>query len=130
MRSMVEGAQRKQEETMDLRFTEEEIAFRDEVRSFFRENVPDDIRNKMVDGEHMGKADFVRWTRILHAKGWGAPHWPAEYGGTGWGAMKQYIFLEELQKYPAPAPLAFGVNMVGPVIYTFGNAAQKKRYLP
>ncbi|MGE3306082.1 MAG: pimeloyl-CoA dehydrogenase large subunit [Rhizobiaceae bacterium] len=115
---------------MDLRFTPDEIAFRDEVRSFFRENVPADIRDKLVDGEHIDRDDFVRWTRILHAKGWGAPHWPVEFGGTGWGPMQQYIFLEELQKHPAPAPLAFGVNMVGPVIYTFGNEAQKQRYLP
>jgi pimeloyl-CoA dehydrogenase large subunit len=126
----VNGEKEEREDFMDLRFTEEEIAFREEVRSFFRQNVPADIRDKMIDGEHMGKDDFVRWTRILNEKGWGATHWPVEYGGTGWGPMQQYIFLEELQKYPAPPPLAFGVNMVGPVIYTFGNAAQKKRYLP
>ena len=115
---------------MDLRFTDEENAFREEVRSFFRDNLPDDIRAKMIDGEHLDKPDFVRWTKILNAHGWGVPHWPEEHGGTGWGPMKQYIFLEELQKYPAPQPLAFGVNMVGPVIYTFGNQAQKQRFLP
>jgi pimeloyl-CoA dehydrogenase large subunit len=58
------------------------------------------------------------------------PHWPVEYGGTGWSPVQQYIFLEELQGFPAPAPLAFGVNMVGPVIYTFGNDEQKARFLP
>ena len=81
-------------------------------------------------GITLTKEEYVACTRTLNAKGWGAPHWPVEYGGTGWGPMKQYIFLEELQRYPAPQPLAFGVNMVGPVIYTFGNAAQKARYLP
>ena len=115
---------------MDLRFTPEEIAFRDEVRSFFRDHLPDDIREKLVDGEHVGKDDMVRWTRILNEKGWAVPHWPEEHGGTGWDPMRQYIFLEELQKTPAPSPLPFGVNMVGPVIYTFGNEAQKKHFLP
>jgi pimeloyl-CoA dehydrogenase large subunit len=84
----------------------------------------------MADGESMDKDDLVRWTRILAEKGWAVPHWPVEYGGTGWGPMKQYIFLEETQKWPAPQPLAFGVNMVGPVIYTFGSEAQKTKYLP
>ena len=73
---------------------------------------------------------MVTWWRILNKKGWGVSHWPKEYGGTGWTSVQHYIFNEELQMYPAPAPLAFGVSMVGPVIYTFGNEAQKKRYLP
>ena len=115
---------------MDLRFTPEELAFRDEVRTFFRESLPEDIRLKLVDGEHIDKDDMVRWTRILNDKGWAVPHWPVEHGGTGWDPMRQYIFLEELQKTPAPSPLPFGVNMVGPVIYTFGNEAQKERFLP
>jgi pimeloyl-CoA dehydrogenase large subunit len=115
---------------MDLRYTDEERAFRDEVRTFLKENLPDDIRAKMIDGEHLEKEDMRRWTRILNDRGWAVPHWPVEHGGTGWGPMKQYIFLEELQKWPAPQPLPFGVNMVGPVIYTFGNEDQKKRFLP
>lgn len=115
---------------MDLRFTDEENAFREEVRAFLKEKMPEDIRRRMADGESMDKDDLVRWTRILAEKGWAAPHWPVEHGGTGWGPMKQYIFLEETQKWPAPQPLAFGVNMVGPVIYTFGSEAQKKKYLP
>jgi pimeloyl-CoA dehydrogenase large subunit len=73
---------------------------------------------------------MVDWWRILNKKGWGVSHWPREYGGTGWSSVQHYIFNEELQMAPAPAPLAFGVSMVGPVIYTFGNEAQKKYYLP
>ncbi len=115
---------------MDLRYTDEELAFRDEVRQFLKDNLPEEIRRKLVDGEHMDKGDLVTWSRILNEKGWAVPHWPVDYGGTGWDPMKQYIFLEETQKWPAPQPLAFGVNMVGPVIYTFGNDAQKKHYLP
>ncbi len=115
---------------MDLRFTGEEIAFRDEVRSFIADSLPGDILSRTKAGEYADKDDMIRWTRILNEKGWGAPHWPVEFGGTGWGPMKQYIYLEELQKFPAPSPLPFGTNMVGPVIYTFGNEAQKKHYLP
>lgn len=115
---------------MDLRYTEDEITFRDEVKQFFSDNLPKHIHQKMADGEYPGKEELVEWTRILAAKGWAVPHWPVEYGGTGWGPMKQYIYLEELQKFPCPSPLPFGVNMVGPVIYTFGNEAQKEKYLP
>ncbi|MGY3473542.1 pimeloyl-CoA dehydrogenase large subunit [Bradyrhizobium ottawaense] len=115
---------------MDLSFTKDELAFRDEVRAFFRAAVPSDIREKLIAGLHLSKNDTVRWTRILANKGWAVPHWPVEYGGTGWSPIKQYIFTEEMSQTPAPAPLAFGVSMVGPVIYTFGNDAQKKRFLP
>ena len=115
---------------MDLSFTPEEIAFRDEVRTFFKENLPKDIRDKLVAGMHASKEDMIRWTRILNKKGWAVPHWPVEYGGTGWTPVQQYIFLEEQMLAPAPQMLAFGVSMVGPVIYTFGSEEQKKKYLP
>ena len=115
---------------MDLSFTPEENAFRDEVRTFFKENLPKDIRDKLVAGLHASKEDMIRWTRILNKKGWAVPHWPVEYGGTGWTPVQQYIFLEEQMLAPAPQMLAFGVSMVGPVIYTFGSEEQKKKYLP
>lgn len=115
---------------MDLSLSKEESAFRDEVRTFFKENVPAAIKQKMREGRHTSKQDLVDWTRILHKKGWAVPHWPKEYGGTGWSPVQQYIFNEELQMAPAPAPLAFGVNMVGPVLYTFASEEQKKKFLP
>jgi pimeloyl-CoA dehydrogenase large subunit len=115
---------------MDLSLSKEEQAFRDEVRAFFRDNVPPAIKQKLREGRHTSKQDMVDWTRILHKKGWAVTHWPKEYGGTGWTPVQQYIFNEELQMAPAPPPLPFGVNMVGPVIYTFANEAQKKHYLP
>ena len=115
---------------MDLRFTPEENAFRQEVRTFIRENLPDAVRDKLVAGHHFTKQELVDWTRKLNAKGWGAPHWPVKYGGQDWSPIQQYIYLEEVQSYPAPAPLAFGVNMVGPVIYTFATEEQKAHYLP
>ena len=115
---------------MDLRFNDEETAFRDEVRSFFKKSLPENIRRKMVEGKKIGKEDIVTWQRILNKKGWAVSHWATEWGGTGWSPVKQYIFLDEMQQAPAPSPLQFGVYMVGPVIIAFGNEAQKKRYLP
>ncbi|WP_206453155.1 pimeloyl-CoA dehydrogenase large subunit [Aurantimonas marina] len=115
---------------MDLRFTEEETAFRDEVRAFIRDHVPDDVTATLRDGRSVGKDAMVRWTRILNDKGWSVPHWPEAFGGTGWSPVQQYIFQDELQQAPAPQMLPFGHNMVGPVIYTFGNDAQKAKFLP
>jgi pimeloyl-CoA dehydrogenase large subunit len=115
---------------MDLNFTKEEIAFRDEVRDFFKKNVPADTRQKLIEGRKLEKADIVNWQRILNKKGWAVSNWPKEYGGTGWTPVQKYIFLEELQRAPAPDPLPFGVSMVGPVIAAFGSEEQKKRFLP
>ena len=115
---------------MDLRLTDDEIAFRAEVRAFVRENLPASIRDKVVAGRHASKDDYVRWTRILADKGWAVPHWPKEWGGTGWDPIRQSIFLDEVQRGNAPEAIAFGVSMVGPVIYTFGSQAQKERFLP
>jgi pimeloyl-CoA dehydrogenase large subunit len=115
---------------MDLRFTPDEIAFRDEVRAFMRTALPDEIRRKMVETRHLSKDDIVTWQRILNARGWAVPNWPVEWGGAGWSPVQRYIFEEELQLAPAPDPLPFGVTMVGPVIIAFGTEAQKRRYLP
>jgi pimeloyl-CoA dehydrogenase large subunit len=115
---------------MDLRFTAEERAFRDEVRGFFRDALPQAIRAKLVEGKRLEKDDIVTWQRILNRRGWAVANWPQEWGGTGWSPVQQYIFLDELQQAPAPPPLGFGVTMVGPVIIAFGDEAQKERYLP
>jgi pimeloyl-CoA dehydrogenase large subunit len=115
---------------MDLRFTADELKFRDEVRTFMRTALPAEIRRKLVEGRRLKKDDLVTWQRILNAKGWAVPHWPAAWGGRDWTPTQQYIFLEELQQAPAPPPLGFGVSMVGPVIIAFGSEAQKKRFLP
>jgi pimeloyl-CoA dehydrogenase large subunit len=115
---------------MDLRFTPEETAFRDDVHAFIHTALPPAIHRKMVEGRRLVKDDIVSWQRILNAKGWAVPHWPKEWGGTGWTPVQQYIYLEELQEAPAPEPLAFGTSMVGPVIAAFGTEAQKRRFLP
>jgi alkylation response protein AidB-like acyl-CoA dehydrogenase len=115
---------------MDLRFTDEELAFREEVRQFFRTALPPDIRKKCVLGQRLSKEELQRWTRILHQRGWATPAWASEWGGTGWSPVQQYIFKEELHMAPAPEPLSFNVNMIGPVLIAFGTEEQKRRFLP
>lgn len=114
---------------MDLRFTPEELAFRDEVRAFIRDNLPADIRDRMRLGYSPRKEDQVRWQRILNKQGWAAHSWPREYGGPGWSAVQRMIFLEENQVAPAPEVLSFNVTMIGPVLIQFGTEAQKARFL-
>ena len=72
----------------------------------------------------------IRWQKILHAKGWAGVNWPVEYGGTGWTPVQKYIYAREEGNANAPVVVPFGLNMVGPVIYTFGSEAQKERFLP
>src|SRR3979411_871558 len=115
---------------MDLSFSKQEVAFRDEVRAFFRDKVPAATRQKLQEGRHLSKQEMIDWWRILNKKGWGVSHWPKEYGGTGWSPVQHYIFNEELQMAPEPSPLAFGRTMGGPVICAFGTEQQEKHYLP
>jgi hypothetical protein len=115
---------------MDLAFSPEERAFRDEVRSFIAERLPDDIRRKVQAGDPLVKDDYARWHRILSERGWVAPNWPKQYGGTGWTPVQKHIFEEEVSYGWAPRLLPFGLSMVAPVIIEFGNDEQRARYLP
>jgi len=115
---------------MDLRFTAAELEFREEVRAFLASSLPPEIRRKMLEGLNVSRDDTARWQRILHDRGWGAPSWPREFGGTGWDPVRQYIFEEECAAGGAPRLLPFGLKMVGPVIQRFGNADQQRRFLP
>ena len=114
---------------MNLDFTPKEMAFRDEVRSFIAENYPKDVA---PDGlrDDLAPEDMVAWHKVLGKKGWSTPAWPEQYGGTGWTPTQRYIWSEENARVNAIMPLPFGVSMVGPVIYTFGNEAQKEQHLP
>ena len=115
---------------MDLRFTPEETAFREEVRAFIRDNLPADIRERMRLGYPARKQDTVTWQRILNKKGWAAISWPKEWGGPGWTSIQKMIFLEENLAAPAPELSSFNITMLGPVLVQFGTEEQKKRYLP
>ena len=114
---------------MDLNFTDEEKAFREEVRAFLAEALPDDLRRKMIERRHLGKEDIVRWQRILNARGWATPNWPVAHGGQSWTPAQRYIFQEEMALAHAPEGSPFNVNMIGPVIARFGSEAQKARFL-
>jgi alkylation response protein AidB-like acyl-CoA dehydrogenase len=115
---------------MDLNFTAEDQRFRAEVRAFIDAKLPPDLSARVLAGQRLGKEDFLRWHRILYQQGWVAPHWPVEFGGTGWNAVQRHIFSEECADAGAPALMPFGLVMVAPVIMAFGNAAQKEYFLP
>jgi alkylation response protein AidB-like acyl-CoA dehydrogenase len=115
---------------MDLNFTAGETAFREQVRNFMQEKLPGDIRRKVLGGLIVERDDYVRWQRILHEHGWGAPAWPQQFGGTGWNATEQYIFEDESAAAGAPRAVPFGLKMVAPVIMAFGSPAQQQRFLP
>ncbi len=115
---------------MDLTFTPEEQAFREEVRRFLERSLPPALREKVLEGLHVAAEETVAWQRTLHAQGWGGPSWPAGFGGTGWDPVRQYIFEEECAAAGAPRLLPFGLKMVGPVIMRFGSPAQQRRHLP
>ncbi|MEI7572937.1 MAG: acyl-CoA dehydrogenase family protein [Phenylobacterium sp.] len=115
---------------MNLDFPPEDTAFRDEVRTFLAENYPRDLREKQERGETLSKEDYLSWHRILAKKGWSAPSWPVELGGTGWTPTQKYIWSEEQARADTLAVLPFGVSMLAPVLYTFGTEEQKQRFLP
>jgi alkylation response protein AidB-like acyl-CoA dehydrogenase len=115
---------------MNVNLSPQEISFRDEVRQFFAENFPADIRRKQDEGVPLEREDTIRWQKLLHEKGWFAINWPVEYGGTGWSPVQKYLFANEIASINAPLIIPFGVAMVAPVIYTYGNDEQKQRFLP
>ncbi|MEO2040127.1 acyl-CoA dehydrogenase family protein [Martelella sp. FLE1502] len=104
--------------------------FREEMRDFFQEKIPADIRAKVSAGQPLAKQDFVTSQRILNAHGLAVPNWPLEWGGRDWTPIQRYLFIEELQFNAVPLPLQFNCFMVGPVIAAFGNQAQKEKFLP
>ncbi len=115
---------------MDLNYSAEELAFRDQVRSWLQANLPRDLQEKVERHAHLSKDDLLRWHRILADKGWVAPAWPKEWGGTGWNVVQRYIFEEELGYAGGPMLIPFGLSMCAPVLLAFGSEAQKKRFLP
>ncbi|WP_156679290.1 acyl-CoA dehydrogenase family protein [Sphingomonas profundi] len=115
---------------MDLNFTPDELAFREEVRAFLRDNLPDDLRRKMIERRHLGKNDIVRWQRILNGRGWATTAWPVEHGGQAWTPAQRYIFQEEMALAHAPEGSPFNVNMIGPIVCRFGTPEQQAQFLP
>jgi alkylation response protein AidB-like acyl-CoA dehydrogenase len=114
---------------MDLHYTPEERAFRDEVRAFCASRLPQDIARKVRDHLRLDKSDYVRWQDLLAERGWLTGHWPREFGGLGWSPVENHVFDEETAAAGAPRLIPFGLNMVAPVIMAFGSRRQQEHYL-
>jgi hypothetical protein len=115
---------------MNINFSKKELIFQKEVRTFLKEKYSGDIRKKQDSSIPLNRDEMVRWQKILYERGWAAVNWPVEYGGTGWTTIQKYIFENEIGAVNAPEFIPFGVKMVGPIIYSFGNNEQKRRFLP
>ncbi|MEX0964958.1 MAG: acyl-CoA dehydrogenase family protein [Pseudohongiellaceae bacterium] len=115
---------------MNADFTAEELQFESEVREFLQNEFPAEYRAKIDAGIRLSKEELVNWQKILYRKGWAAPNWPVEYGGTGWSATQKHIFATEMGLIGAPEPVPFGMKMVAPVIMAYGSDEQKQRFLP
>jgi alkylation response protein AidB-like acyl-CoA dehydrogenase len=115
---------------MILTETAEEAAFRQEVREFIRQNLSLQVARRFRRGWRWTRAETEPWTRKLHARGWSAPNWPTEHGGTGWSPMLRHIFETEMWAAGAPPTHNQNFDLVGPIVYTFGSDEQKRQILP
>jgi alkylation response protein AidB-like acyl-CoA dehydrogenase len=115
---------------MQLALTEEESAFREEMRTFFTTKIPEEIREAVRSGRHVGKQGLVESMQIMNEAGIAVPNWPVEWGGQDWTPLQKHIWHEEMQDACVPPPLAFNANMIGPVIANFGSQEMKEKFLP
>jgi len=115
---------------LDISFSPEEEAFRAEVRAFIAEAKPLlPLGLGAPEAATRTRDDYMAWHKLLYKKGWAAPHWPKQYGGTGWSAIQRYIFNEECAAAEMPPLVIFGLYMLAPVLYTFGSDEQKEKFL-
>jgi len=115
---------------MQLELSAEDAAFRDEMRTWFTTEFPQDIRDKVLSGQHLTRDEIVVSQQALNAAGLAVPHWPEEWGGKGWSTLQRHLWHEEMQRAGVPTPLAFNASMIGPVLAQFGTREQKERFLP
>ena len=116
---------------MDLKFSEADVTFRQEVVTFLENEYPEDIKEKQDKRIPLEKEEIVRWQKILNQKGWFAINWPSQYTNQEELSVTQkYILQEELAKANTPTTIPFGMGMCAPVIYTFGTDEQKEKFLP
>jgi len=115
---------------MDLNYSPEELAFRDEVRGWLQTKLPNDLREKVTNYQELSRDDLLGWHRILAKQGWIAPEWPVEWGGQNWTIVQRHIFEEECAYAGCPPLIPFGLKMCGPVLHRFGTEEQKQRFLP
>ena len=115
---------------MQLELSEEDEAFRAQMREFFTTQVPEEIRTAVIEGRELTREQMVRSAQILNDAGLAVPHWPEEHGGRGWSDLERHLWFEEMQAAGVPAPLAFNASMIGPVLAHFGTEEQKREFLP
>lgn len=117
---------------VELEFSAQDNGFQEEVREFLRQNLTDELRQaaRLTTSVFTEPEYSLAWQRILHAKGWVAPHWPVEYGGTGWSEVQRYIFSSECAHAGAPGLAPMGLGMIGPCLIGYGTTEQKATYLP
>jgi alkylation response protein AidB-like acyl-CoA dehydrogenase len=114
---------------VDLRFSAQDRAFQLDVQQFLRSELPPDLARRESQGFHLHREDVSDWQRRLYDKGWVAPNWPAEFGGTGWTPLQKYIFDIECGIANAPEYSLIAMSMVGPVVCRFGSDALRARFL-
>lgn len=115
---------------MDFSIAPEDLAFRAEIRAFIETECPEDIIRRGKHDYHSAREDVRVWMQILNKRGWSAPHWPAEFGGTDWSPLRKYIFQDELRRARAPVLDRCALDLLGPVLCAFGSDAQREKFLP
>jgi alkylation response protein AidB-like acyl-CoA dehydrogenase len=117
-------------ETMDLNFSTEDLAFREDVQAFIRSHLPEAVRQKLKRGIPANRQETIDWQRALNTRGWATPGWPAEHGGAGLTAVQKLILSDAILRAPGPEPLSFNSSMIGPILIQFGTPEQKSHFLP
>lgn len=117
---------------MDLHTSPADRRFRDQVRAFLEDNLTEEMRQagRLATSVFADPGPTMAWQKVLYRRGWAAPHWPEEYGGTGWSLTQRGIFAEELVRAEAPPLIPMGLSMCGPCLIGYGTEAQKAHYLP
>ena len=114
---------------MDLRFSVDELSFRDEARTWLEENKPKEKWPSM-DTE-IGFEQHRNWERNLYDSKWSVPNWPAEYGGRNCSLIEWLLFEEEYYLSRAPGRVnTNGITLLGPTLFEWGSEKQKNRFLP
>ncbi len=114
---------------MNLHFTVADELFRTEVRAFLRERLSPELARREAQGFHLSRAEVAEWQSLLYERGWVAPNWPREFGGTGWTPIQKHIFEVEYGIANAPEISLIGLSMVGPVLCRFGSPELQQKFL-
>ena len=115
---------------MEFKFTPEDDAFRQELRSFVQQELPDDWEGGGRWPEEWDWEFTQDMRQKLARKGWLTMHWPREYGGQDASPVRSAIYNEELAYLRAPGRDIFGVRMLGPTLMIHGSEEQKQAHLP